>query len=310
MSAGPARPARPHLLALAPALVVLLLLSVYPTAYLVRLAFSDWSPSAPVPVFGGAKHVVRALSGDAFFWKSVGLTLLFTAIALTVELALGLALALLLVGHPKPGPTYRSDEETGTLLPWLRTALGVPMTLTPVVVGLSWRILFDPDLGPLNRMLAAVGITGPAWVADPRWALVSLAMVDVWQWTPFMVLALGAALSQIPRDLYEAAAVDGASWLTTFRHVTLPGLGRAIAAAALLRSIDLLKAFDVIFIVTEGGPGTATETLNLYAFRVLRRFDIGYAAALGLLLLVIITIVIGILSRFLGSPIDRDKEPA
>src|SRR5262249_59535463 len=117
-----------------------------------------------------------------------------------------------------------------------------------------WRILFDPDLGPLNRLLARVGVVGPAWVADPRWALGSLVLVDVWQWTPFMVLALGAALSQQPRDLYEAAAVDGASRLATLRHITLPGLKRAIAAAALLRSVDLFKAFDVIFIVTEGGP--------------------------------------------------------
>src|SRR5262249_30290056 len=182
---------------------------------------------------------------------------------------------LLLVGHPRPGPSYRGDEPPGVLLPWLRTALGVPMTLTPVVVGLSWRILFDPDLGPLNRMLRTIGVTGPAWVADPRWALGSLVVVDVWQWTRCMVLALGAALSQVPRELYEAAAVDGAGRLTTLLHVTLPGLRRAIAAAALLRAVDLFKAFDVIFIVTEGGPGTATETLNLYVFRVLRRFDVG-----------------------------------
>src|SRR5262249_49657280 len=161
---------------------------------------------------------------DAFFWKSLGLTLLYTALALVAELALGLLLALLLVGHPRPGPTYRGDEPPSALFPWLRTALGVPMMLTPVVVGLSWRILFDPDLGPLSRMLAWVGVTGPAWVADPRWALGSLLLVDVWQWTPFMVLALGAALSQLPRDLYEAAAVDGAGRLATLWHVTLPGL--------------------------------------------------------------------------------------
>jgi multiple sugar transport system permease protein len=181
------------------------------------------------------------------------------------------------------------------------------MTLTPVVVGLSWRILFDPDLGPLNRMLRVVGITGPAWVADPRWALPSLVLVDVWQWTPFMVLALGAALSQVPRDLYEAAAVDGASRLDTLRHVTLPGLRRAIAAAALLRAVDLFKAFDVIFIVTEGGPGTATETLNLYVFRVLRRFDIGYAAALGLCLLAAILLGVRLLGRALGDPFAEEE---
>src|SRR5262249_820618 len=136
----------------------------------------------------------------------------------------------------------------------------------------------------------------------------SLVLVDVWQWTPFMVLALGAALSQVPRELYEAAAVDGAGRLTTLRHVTLPGLRRALAAAALLRAVDLFKAFDVLFIVTEVGPGTATETLNLYVFRVMRRFDVGYAAALGLCLLVMTALVSRILERALGDP-RADEEP-
>ena len=121
--------------------------------------------------------------------------------------------------------------------------------------------------------------------------------------------ALGAALSQVPRELYEAAAVDGAGRLTTLRHVTLPGLGRAIGAAALLRTVDLFKAFDVIFIVTEGGPGTATETLNLYVFRVLRRFDVGYAAALGLCLLVTTALVSRLLERVLGDSFGAREEP-
>jgi multiple sugar transport system permease protein len=123
-----------------------------------------------------------------------------------------------------------------------------------------------------------------------------------------MVLALGAALSQVPRELYEAAAVDGAGRLTILRHVTLPGLRRALAAAALLRAVDLFKAFDVLFIVTEGGPGTATETLNLYVYRVLRRFDIGYAAALGLCLLVTTALFSRVLERALAAP-HADEEP-
>src|SRR5262249_42703389 len=118
---GPLRP-RPHLPALAPALLVLAALAAYPTAYLVRLALSQWTPEAPVPVFLGPGHLWRALTDDVFFWKSVGLTLAYTALALAAELSLGLALALLLVGHPRPGPSYRSDEPDGVLLPWLRTA--------------------------------------------------------------------------------------------------------------------------------------------------------------------------------------------
>ncbi len=299
---------RPHVAALAPALVLVAVVSVVPTIELIRLALSDVTHVSPTPVFVGGKHLYRALFQDVFFWKSAGLALLYTALALALEIAIGLALALLLVGVPRPGPAYRSDAPRGVISSWLRAALGVPMTLTPVVVGLTWRILFDPDLGPLNRMLAVIGVRGPAWVADPRWALISLVMVDVWQWTPFMVLALGAGLSQEPHDLYEAAAVDGAGRFTTLWSITLPNLRRTMAAAALLRAVDLFKAFDVIFIVTEGGPGTATETLNLYAFRVLRRFDIGYAAALGVLLMVMITLAAALLSRLFGDPLRGEEQ--
>jgi multiple sugar transport system permease protein len=295
------------LLPLLPASLLLLALAIYPTAYLVRLALSDWTPRTPEPTFVGLVHLRRLLFEDVFFWKSLGLTLLFTALALTVELVLGLVLAHLLVGRPHPGPHEQAGDDRGgagpRLTALLRTALMVPMTVTPVVVGLGWRILFDPDLGLLNVLLAKVGIVGPAWVADPRTALLSVALVDVWQWTPFMFLTLGAALAQQPREPYEAAAVDGAGDWAVLWHVTLPGIRRALAAAVLIRAIDLFKTFDILFIITEGGPGTATETLNLYAFRVLRRFDIGYAAALGLVLLVTTVAATGLLGRVL----ERDR---
>jgi multiple sugar transport system permease protein len=289
----------PHFWALLPASLLLGALAVYPTLYLVWLSLSEWTPERPTPSFVGPRHFVELSLRDAFFWKSLGLTLLFLALALAIELLLGLFLALALVGTPGRG------RRPGALLAALRTALAVPMTLTPVVVGLSWRILFDPDLGLLNAALALVGVQGPAWVADPRTALLSLVLVDAWQWTPFMVLTLGAALAQQPPDLHEAAAIDGAGPWSTLWHVTLPGLRRAIGAAVLLRGIDLFKAFDVLFVITEGGPGTATETLNLYAYRVLRRFDIGYAAALGLVLLVTTVIGSRLLARVIGEPGDR-----
>jgi multiple sugar transport system permease protein len=274
--------------ALAPALALLVAAGAYPTVYLVYLALCDWTPQSNGAAFVGLRHLQRLLFGDPFFWRAAGLTLLYTIVALAIELALGMLLALSLVGMPRVGgQPKRQGVWAGRLISALRAALAVPMMLTPVVVGLSWRILFDPDLGLLNQLLGLVGVVGPAWVADPRTALASLVLVDVWQWTPFMVLTLGAALAQQPRAPYEAAVLDGAGAARRFLHLALPGLRRAIAAAVLLRGIDLFKAFDVIFIVTEGGPGTATETLNLYAYRVLRRFDIGYAAAIGLALMVL-----------------------
>src|SRR5262249_51373043 len=146
---------------------------------------------------------------------------------------------------------------------------------------------------------------GPAWVADPKTALGALVLVDAWQWTPFVVLTVGAALAQLPREPFEAAALDGAGWFARLRYVTVPSLRRALAAAALLRMIDLFKAFDILFVITEGGPGTARETLTLYAYRMPRRFDLGRAAAVGLLLLVLTLLA----SRFLLGALDRKEEP-
>ena len=256
-------------------------------------------------MFVGAAHLSEILFADAFFWKSLGLTLLYTALALSLELGLGLGLALALVGTPEIGRSDGADAASAPLARAARTALTVPMTLTPVIVGLSWRILFDPDLGLLNRALAVVGIDGPAWVADPRTALLSLVIVDAWQWTPLVVLTLSAALAQQPREPYEAAALDGAGAWARLWHVTLPGLRRAVTATALLRLIDLFKAFDVLFVVTGGGPGTSTETLNLYAYRVLRRFDVGRAAALGLVLLVLTLAA----SRLLARGLEESEGP-
>lgn len=287
-----------------PAAVLLGALAAYPTGYLAWLALCDWTPRHPTPSFVGFVHLHDALFADAFFWKSAALTLGYTAAALALEVALGLGLALALIGTPAVGRLERTSSTK--LVAAVRTALAVPMTLTPVVVGLSWRILFDPDLGLPNALLRAVGVEGPAWVADPRTALFALVLVDVWQWTPFAVLTLGAALAQLPREPFEAAALDGAGPWRRVLHVALPAIRRGVAAVVLLRGIDLFKAFDVLFVVTGGGPGTATETLNLYAYRVLRRFDIGYAAALGLLLLVSTLAA----SRLLASGFELDRRGA
>lgn len=291
-------------LAVLPAALLLGALAAYPTAYLAWLAVCDWTPRHPTPELVGLGHLHDALFADAFFWKSAGLTIAYTACALVLEVGLGLALALALVGMPSVGRLARPVAPR--LVGAVRTALAVPMTLTPVVVGLSWRILFDPDLGLPNALLRFVGVEGPAWVADPRTALAALVLVDVWQWTPFAALTLGAALAQLPREPFEAAALDGAGPWRRVLHVALPAVRRSAAAVVLLRGIDLFKAFDVLFVVTGGGPGTATETLNLYAYRVLRRFDIGYAAALGLLLLVLTLVA----SRLLASGFDLDRKRA
>jgi multiple sugar transport system permease protein len=248
---------------------VLLALSVYPLVYSVRVSLqsdSGWTP----------RHFTRLLSDD-FFRSALAHTLVYAAIALTVEFLLGLALAVLL-----------NREMRGRS--FFRAALLVPMMLPPVVVGVVWRLMLNPNFGAVNGTLQGVGIGTEqlTWTASPTLAFASVIMVDVWQWTPFMFLILLAGLQAIPDEPYEAAQIDGSSAWQTFRYVTLPLLKPAILIALLLRTMDLLRVFDQIFILTEGGPGSATETISLYIHRTAFRFgDFGYAAAMSFVLLLL-----------------------
>ncbi|HEV2717518.1 MAG TPA: sugar ABC transporter permease, partial [Terriglobales bacterium] len=175
-----------------------------------------------------------------------------------------------------------------------RGLLVVPMMLPPVVVGVVWRLMLNSNFGALNGTLKGFGINTDrlTWTASPKLAMASVIMVDVWQWTPFIFLVLLAGLQAIPQEPYEAALVDGSNAWQTFRHVTLPLLKPAILIALLLRTMDLLRVFDHIFILTEGGPGFATETLSLYIYRSAFRFsNFGYAAAMSFVLLAITNVI-------------------
>lgn len=264
--------ALPYLL-VAPAVAVLAALSVYPLVYAVRVSLqtgagerSRWS----------LENFAR-LGTDRFFLDALGHTLVYALAALTLEFLLGLALAVLL-----------NRELRGRA--WFRAGLLVPMMLPPVVAGVVWRLMLNPNFGAVNGTLKALGFGTDSltWTASPRLALASVVAVDVWQWTPFVFLVLLAGLQAIPEEPYEAAALDGASEWQTFRHVTLPLLKPAILIALLLRTMDLLRVFDQIFILTEGGPGFATETVSLYIYRAAFRFgDFGYAAAMSFVLLLV-----------------------
>jgi len=166
--------------------------------------------------------------------------------------------------------------------------------LPAVVVGVVWRLMLNPNFGAVNGTLKSIGLsTDPlTWTASPKLAMVSVIMADVWQWTPFMFLILLAGLQAIPQEPYEAALIDGSTAWQTFRHITLPLLKPAILIALLLRTMDLLRVFDQIFILTEGGPGFATETVSLYIYRTAFRFsNFGYAAAMSFVLLLITNVI-------------------
>lgn len=260
----------PYLL-IAPAIAVLLALSIYPLLYIIKISFQTGSGES---IKWSLSNFTRLFS-DSFFRDALLHTLIYAIVALTFEFLIGLGLALL-VDRPLRGRNI------------FRAVLLIPMMLPPVVVGVVWRLMFNPNFGAINGTLKSMGANTDAltWTASPALALASVIAVDVWQWTPFMFLILLAGLQAIPQEPYEAAMVDGANWRQTFFHVTLPLLKPAILIALLLRTMDLLRVFDQIFILTEGGPGFATETVSLYIYRAaFRFFDFGYAAAMSFVLL-------------------------
>lgn len=256
---------------------MLVALSIYPLFYAVRVAFQTGSGAA---MRWSLTNFAR-LASDGFFLSALAHTFIYAAVALTFEFLLGLGLAVLL-DRPIRGRSV------------FRSVLLVPMMLPPVVVGVVWRLMLNADFGAINGSLKAAGVNTESltWTASPALALGSVIAVDIWQWTPFMFLVLLAGLQAIPQEPYEAALIDGSSAWQTFRHVTLPLLKPAILIALLLRTMDLLRVFDQIFILTEGGPGFSTETVSLYIYRTAFRFaDFGYAAAMSFVLLLLTNIV-------------------
>ena len=260
-------------LLVAPALAVLLALSIYPLVYSITISLQRETDAGVVWTLAHFKR----LASDNFFRAAMAHTFVYAIAALTFEFAIGLGLALLL---------NRQMRGRGLL----RAGLLVPMMLPSVVVGVVWRLLLNANFGAINGTLKQLGINTEhlTWTASPRLALGAVIAVDVWQWTPFVFLVLLAGLQAIPQEPYEAALIDGSSRWQTFRHVTLPLLKPAILIVLLLRTMDLLRVFDQIFILTEGGPGFATETISLYIYRTAFRFsDFGYAAAMSFVLLAV-----------------------
>jgi len=274
-------------LLIAPTIAVLVALSIYPLIYAVKV-------SLQVETAAGTSWSLAnfsRLAGDHFFRAALAHTLVYAVGALTIEFLIGLALALLMHSQMRARGLFRA-------------ALLVPMMLPAVVVGVVWRLLLNPNYGPVNSLIGSVGFPTErlTWTASPALAMMSVIAVDCWQWTPFMFLVLLAGLQAIPQEPYEAALIDGSSAWQTFVHVTLPLLKPAILIALLLRTMDLLRVFDQIFILTEGGPGFATETVSLYIYRTaFRFFDFGYAAALSFVLLIITNLISMIYIRLLQA---------
>lgn len=274
-------------LLVAPTVAVLVALSIYPLIHAVKLSLQVTSGGASR---WGLENFARLFS-DQFFLAALGHTLVYAACAVTLEFFLGLGLAVLMNKQLRGRGFFRG-------------ALLVPMMLPTVVAGVVWRLMLNPNFGAINGTLKGMGLntTALTWTSSPRLAMLSVVAVDVWQWTPFMFLILLAGLQAIPQEPYDAALIDGSSPWQTFRHVTLPLLKPAILVALLLRTMDVLRVFDQVFILTEGGPGFATETISLYIYRTAFRFsDFGYAAAMSFVLLIITNIVSAFYIRVLQA---------
>ena len=253
----------------APAVVTLLLLCVFPVVYTLYMSGHAWSGSqVQAPEFVGLGNYVEALTADDRFWAAVWRTVVFTLAGLVLQVGLGVALAVLF-----------NREFFGKGL--LRTLYLLPFVATPAAIALIWMMLYNPAVGVLNFFLESVGLPKSQWAYSAATVLPSLILVDTWEHTPIVFLITLAGLATLPQDPYESAQIDGASGWQTFWHITLPLLRPTIAVAALFRAIDALKAFDIIYAMTQGGPGEASETLNIYVYySAFQYFRFGYASSL------------------------------
>ena len=258
---------------IAPAVALLLALSIYPLTYSVKVSFTSEAGAFT------ASHYIR-LFQDRLFSLACAQTAVYTAVAMVVEFLLGLGLALLV-------------DSLTRCRSFFRAGLLAPMLLPPVVAAVVWRLIYNPHFGVLNGTLRRAGISTErlTWTSGESSALFSVLLMDIWEWTPFLFLLLSAGLQAIPQEPYEAATMDGASAWQIFHGITLPLLKPTIALALLLRAMDLARIFDQIFILTQGGPGFATETVSLYIYRTaFRFFNFGYAAAMSFVILALTTV--------------------
>jgi multiple sugar transport system permease protein len=255
-----------------PIVAVLTATSLLLTIYVVWLSLRDLSlMRAGRDTFVGLDNYIRFFHDPRGLW-ALWRTVLFTVLATSIEVLLGLAIVLFL-------------DRNFALKRVVRTLLLVPIIMTPVVVGLTWRFIFDPASGMANYLLSQLGFGPMDWLGSPQVAIYSVLIADIWQWTPFVILLSMAALDSAPSDPLDAARVDGArEWQVTW-YVLLPMLRRAIAIVALIRAIDSIKAFDLFYIMTRGGPALSTETLNYYGYVVaFTNFEISYSMTVALIL--------------------------
>ena len=273
-----------------PALIVLVAITMYPMVYTIRLSFYEWNlHRSPAPTtFVGLENYERIFH-DANFQNSLKVTGLFVGASVALEVLIGLLVALLLSRETK---LHRA----------VRKILILPFVLSPALVGISWRFFLNPDFGIIDHLLRAMFPIDKTfiWLASKTWAMIFVLFADMWQWTPFVILIFSAGLASIPREVYDAAQVDGAGKWQLFRFITLPFIIPTLVVALIIKTIYSVKVFDPIVTMTRGGPGAATDLLSYHVYKVaFMFFHMGDAAAISFFLAMILTILVTFYVRLL-----------
>jgi multiple sugar transport system permease protein len=265
---------RRYMLFIVPALAVMFAVIIFPWLFTFFMSVHDWR-MGQAKTFVGLDNYTK-LMNDERFVNSVVRTLVYTVLSTVIPVVLGVLSALVF---------HRNFPFRGVL----RAVFIMPMMATPVAVALVWTMMFHPQLGVLNYLLGLVGIPPSLWVFDQATVIPSLVLVETWQWTPLVMLIVLGGLASLPTEPYESALIDGATPWQMFRRITFPLVLPFIMVATIIRTIDAVKSFDTIFVITLGGPGTASETINLYLYtQAFAFYQIGYASAMVVVFMIVI----------------------
>ncbi|HEX6023280.1 MAG TPA: sugar ABC transporter permease [Solirubrobacter sp.] len=276
-----------------PALAILIFLSIGPLIWLILLSFTDYSATRDVGYnWIGFENYTDVLTSPVVRERAIT-TVLFVGGAIILQTTLGFAIAYLI---------SRRVRGRGALT----TLFLIPMMLSPIVVGLFWKFMLDTQFGVVNSFLNSLGLGRVEWLTQQRLALLSLIIVDTWQWTPFIMLIALAGLTAVPKYLYEAAEIDRASEWFKFRRITLPLVWPLVLIAVMFRAIEAFRLFDLVYILTQGGPGGTTETLSFNVYKVaFFNFDTGRSAAYGILMVIVVIIAAQFYLRYLNRLQER-----
>ena len=272
---------------LLPGLIVLVGILIFPIVFTVRLSLSSWDIIVPGLDWIGIDNYIRLFTDDSRYWEALVRLVFFSSVTVFLQYVIGFTLAHLV-------------WKEVILKRFLRILFLIPMMTTPVIMTVIWRTIFHESLGPVNDILSNFGVAYIPWLTDESWGKLSVIIVEVWQWTPFMFLLLLAGLLSLPKEPYLAAAIDGAGPVRTFFYVTFPLMAPISIGAIIIRVIEASKILDTVYVLTSGGPGTATETSSFYIYiKGLREFQLGYSASMSFTYLIIMIISLTIIAKLL-----------